>query len=257
MDNESTKNKPSILTPLWVVSIFVSLTETMTGIGVIQTTGGVQISLTAFVILFPTAVASAFFLILWHRPYVLYSPGEYGHKGGVSEYVQAMQKKQAEGQRVINEINETFRNSLTSPELISEITKTVKEAGKNALEKELNDILRKAADQTAKSIESIFVTIDSTPLLSRDGTVWQQAYNPNQSVDDFLDLLWYSIADHVRAFTYGDSWVLKDTHSGKVFHILGSKYAEKNKLKYDKRSLSEVGIQAGHRLEIIYPQSKK
>lgn len=63
------------LTPLWVVSIFVSLTETVLGVGVIRTSGGIQVALTVFVIAFAVLVASGFFLILWFRPYVLSSYG--------------------------------------------------------------------------------------------------------------------------------------------------------------------------------------
>ena len=62
--------------PLWVISLFVSLTEAVTGIAVTQAHGGVQGALTAFEIVFPLLVASAFFLILWNRPYVLYPPTE-------------------------------------------------------------------------------------------------------------------------------------------------------------------------------------
>jgi hypothetical protein len=68
------------LTPLWVISLFLSLTETVVGIGVIQTVGAIQIALTAFVIIFPLLIAVGFFLILWNRPYVFYSPSEYGQQ---------------------------------------------------------------------------------------------------------------------------------------------------------------------------------
>ena len=65
-------------TPLWIISLFVSLTEVVLGTAVTQTVGGVQIALTAFVMSFPLLVASAFFAILWSRPWVFYSPSEYG-----------------------------------------------------------------------------------------------------------------------------------------------------------------------------------
>lgn len=41
-------------------------------------TYAVQVALTVFVILFAILVAVAFFMILWHRPFVFYSPSEYG-----------------------------------------------------------------------------------------------------------------------------------------------------------------------------------
>ncbi len=77
------------LTPLWIISLFVSLTETALGITVSQTSGSVQIALTIFVVAFPFLVAYSFFLILWHRPYVFYSPGEYGQVD-VKDFVGAL-----------------------------------------------------------------------------------------------------------------------------------------------------------------------
>lgn len=57
------RQKERRLTPLWIISLFVSLTEVVLGTAVTQTVGGVQIALTAFVMSFPLLVASAFFAI--------------------------------------------------------------------------------------------------------------------------------------------------------------------------------------------------
>lgn len=65
MDN---RRRPGAMTPLWVISLFLSLTEVVLGVAATQTTGKVQIALVAFVIAFPIAVASAFFITLWSRP---------------------------------------------------------------------------------------------------------------------------------------------------------------------------------------------
>ena len=72
-------SKERRLTPLWIISLFVGLTETVLGIAVAHVTdSGVQIALTAFVIAFPLLVAAAFFGILWSRPWQFYAPNEYG-----------------------------------------------------------------------------------------------------------------------------------------------------------------------------------
>jgi hypothetical protein len=69
----------SRVTPLWIVAAFVTLTEVVLGYAVTQTQGGVQISLTVFVISYALLVFTAFFLVLWNRPYVFYPPSEYGN----------------------------------------------------------------------------------------------------------------------------------------------------------------------------------
>jgi hypothetical protein len=77
-DTKRTAGQRQHLTPLWIISLFVSITETALGFAATKTEGGIQIALTAFVITFPILVAAAFFFILWHKPYAFYSPGEYG-----------------------------------------------------------------------------------------------------------------------------------------------------------------------------------
>lgn len=80
----------SAMTPLWVISIFVSLCEVVAGLAVTQADGGIQLTLTVFVVTFPVLVAAAFFAILWRKPYVFYPPTEFGAGTKVSEYVQAL-----------------------------------------------------------------------------------------------------------------------------------------------------------------------
>src|SRR5512146_472431 len=72
------KARERSMTPLWVIASFVSLTEVVTGIAVTQAQDATQVALVVFVVAFPVLVASAFFFVLWHRPYVLYPPTEYG-----------------------------------------------------------------------------------------------------------------------------------------------------------------------------------
>lgn len=78
------------MTPLWVISLFVSLTEVVAGLAVGQATGLPQAALVAFVIAFPLLVAAAFFAVLWRKPYVFYPPSEFGSGVAVADYVEAM-----------------------------------------------------------------------------------------------------------------------------------------------------------------------
>ena len=80
------------MTPLWVISLFVSLTEVVTGIAVTQATGSIQVALTVFVMVFPLLVASAFFVILWDRHWVLYPPTEFVGID-VKEYMNSMLRR--------------------------------------------------------------------------------------------------------------------------------------------------------------------
>jgi len=66
------------VTPLGIVAAFVTLTEAVLGFAVTQVTGGVQVALATFFIVFAILVAGAFFAILWYKAYVFYPPSEYG-----------------------------------------------------------------------------------------------------------------------------------------------------------------------------------
>jgi hypothetical protein len=77
------------LTPLWVISIFVSLTEVVLGVAASKTTGNIQVALVGFVMVFPMFIAAAFFLCLWSRPWVFYPPSDYGGMD-VQQYVAAL-----------------------------------------------------------------------------------------------------------------------------------------------------------------------
>ena len=62
-DSSAVKEKVR-LTPLSVIALFVAFSETVLGIAATQTSGGVQVALTCFVLMFPLPVAAAFFVIL-------------------------------------------------------------------------------------------------------------------------------------------------------------------------------------------------
>src|ERR1044071_4920386 len=81
------------ITPLWIVALFVSLTETVLGVAVTQTQGNIQVALTVFVLTFPLLIAGSFFGILWHKPYVFYPPTDFGEQTKVGEFVEAMQRR--------------------------------------------------------------------------------------------------------------------------------------------------------------------
>jgi hypothetical protein len=59
------KNPRTKLTPLWIISLFVTLTETALSVSVTRTQGAIQVALTIFVIAYAIFVTGAFFFVLW------------------------------------------------------------------------------------------------------------------------------------------------------------------------------------------------
>ena len=98
-----TRTKPSFrnATPLWVISLFITLTEVMTGIAATQTEGTIQALLTGFVMLFPIFIASVFFLFLWYKPQALYPPTEF-REVDIDKFSDAMQRQRTVEKAALN-----------------------------------------------------------------------------------------------------------------------------------------------------------
>lgn len=74
------------LSPVWIVSLFLSVTEVVLGFAVINTAGWVQGLLAGFMVVFGLGVAAAFFYVLWHRP----SHFNYAEDNGANEFIAAV-----------------------------------------------------------------------------------------------------------------------------------------------------------------------
>src|SRR5471032_1221373 len=102
----STSSAPTRPSPLWIISLFVSLTEVIFGFVAYNTSGAIQIALLVFAAGFGTLVAVAFFYVLWHRPVVFYSPDYFG-KMNVTEYVKAYNSLSSQPVTKTSDLNET------------------------------------------------------------------------------------------------------------------------------------------------------
>jgi hypothetical protein len=94
--SSQTNNSPALkakITPLWIIATFVTLSETVLGYALTKVDGSVQISLTAFVIVYALLVTGGFFMILWYRPHHLYSPAEYGVQDP-ERFINALKRQQ-------------------------------------------------------------------------------------------------------------------------------------------------------------------
>jgi len=245
------------LTPLWVISLFVTLTEVFLSIGVIKSTGWIQVALTAFVIIFPLIIAIGFFSILWCRPYVFYSPKEYDQPD-VRQYVEAMQLKFRESRDLFPQIENTVRSELSSTKVVNELVDIVSDLNAKHTEAQIEKILMSVADKTLESIKTeSFITIDSSTLIGPKGAIFQIPYNRYSTVSELLDMIWSLLSEYVEPFTYGVRWALREKKTGKILKDMGRTWVDKYEKSADSRSLSEVGIIPGIFLEVIILTQKQ
>jgi hypothetical protein len=78
---------PVVKTPLSIIALFVALIELFLAYPVTQLQGTERLVLVIFMTVFPFFVASSFFIMLWHRPKNLYSPGEIAEAAAIERRV--------------------------------------------------------------------------------------------------------------------------------------------------------------------------
>lgn len=241
------------LSPLWVISVFLTFAETVLGYAVTQTQATVQMILTGFVVLFPTFICIAFFRILWKRPYVLYPPGEYGGPS-VTSFVEAMKEgssKHIQSDDLIRIVNKAFEGKVT--ELKRAIEQLVGDNLRGDQASRIEHIIGSIRQEAESSVRQAFLRIDSRPLLGTDGYEWDEPYTDTTTVQQLLDGLWMRLQPHVPPYSYQTVWILKDAETGYMYKDLGLSWAVPQGLKSDKRSLKMAGIHAGATLEITSP----
>jgi hypothetical protein len=239
------------LSPLGLISLFLSFTEVVVGVAVTQTEGWVQVWLTAFVIAFPVGICAAFFAVLWKKPYVLYPPADFGANVDVATYVQHIGGGPAPrpiGDAIAEKLDVSLSTKRLTPVLEAILSAPTSDHGA-AIER-LAEFVKVEA---RSSVEDALIRIDSTPLLKGRGSSWDEPYDPDVPVWRFLDRIWLHLQPHVFAYSYGRHWLIRDATTGTVFRNIGRPWAESEGFQEDERTISEVGITSKARLEVMRP----
>jgi len=73
-------------------------------------------------------------------------------------------------------------------------------------------------------------------------------------VQELLDTIWFALQARIPPYKYGEIWMIKDADSSKVFNNIGKEEMKAFfgwSVPQDLRTLREVGIGPGARLEVI------
>jgi hypothetical protein len=206
------------MTPLWVIALFISLTETVLGVAATRVSGNLQIALTVFVIGFPLLIAGGFFAILWFRPYVLYPPTDFRGGADVTSYVDAMQHRVADESRIHALIEDS----------LSKAGQKLEERKKDQVgPSESRSSLRVAPDVAAlvhelakaaiANVDKQVIRVDTRPITGTNGAIQMIPYSGKTSMYDFLTGIFYSLADSVKPFTYGEAWALRNDETFEIY----------------------------------------
>jgi len=224
---------PRVMNPLWIISLFLGVSEVTAGIAATQSTGWVQGLLAIFAAVFPLGVAAAFFVILWRRPFVLYAPGDYSEHTTVTAFVEAMRGPY----QPVAAVEEVARSAVEA--VLPWIGEDRTAAVKHAMQVVRDDLARRT------------ITVDVGYAL---GLPKDEAPPVNIPVDDrttvstFIRNIARATGNAVSLAGYGRRWVL--TLDGTRFTDLGPAWATNRDVEDDDRLLREVGIPLGSSLSI-------
>lgn len=231
---------PRVLNPLWIISLFLGLAEVTVGIAATQAAGWIQGLLAIFSVGFPCAVASAFFLVLWKRPFVLYAPKDYPDQPGLHDYARAVS---AVADRSLENVEASIRSAF------EQVTAHATEAGgerssllDRAVELARDDFRQRAVEVDLSDIHG---SLASIPLVV--------PVTDSTTVRDLLDNVYFAIADFVDAYTYNHRWTLQNTQTGHKYLDIGTGWAKQMRGEdHDGRLLTEAGIEPGTRLRALW-----
>lgn len=219
---------PRVLNPLWIIALFLGLSETTVGIAAALSSGWVQGLLAVFAVAFPVLVSAVFFFILWQRPEVLYAPGDFPEHVSINTYVDGMRRRAAAGPDAIQAVvNDMLRTVL--PDALSSAS-------------DASDVVEETLANANQVLVERTLSVDISPITGVPGDLFRSTVYSTQTVSDFLDALWEHLRDFVAPFRYGRDWILVDQQNNKPLRNLGSYWSERNDTEADYRLLSGVGI---------------
>ncbi|MCA1600651.1 MAG: hypothetical protein LC776_03050 [Acidobacteria bacterium] len=239
---------PRILNPIWLISLFVGLTEVTTGIAATQTSGWTQKIFTIFSVLFPSMVASLFFLILWKKPAVLYAPGDYTEQTSVSTFASALSSSANRNYATIESVIQSTIETILPPLL----------EGSNSTDRK--SVVNKAVAAAHRDLLNRIIEVDLSSIYGTSQEPLRIPVSDSSTVSEVLNQVWRSIAEYFDPFTINKDWFIVDSSTGAVLDKMGAEWARKNLgTEWDYRLIGEVGITPGARwkVQVLKPAMKR
>lgn len=242
---KANKKRKFANSPLYIVGLFCGLVEVGCGVAMAVSSEWLQAAILVFMLLFAIGIASAFFVFLWKRPWVFYPPSEFGPTT-VEAYVGAMHQGTANiSSSAVRSLSlaladEGLLHSFDVPEISSKCRRST------AL-KVLDDVRERAI----KNVRASVIRLDARPLQGPHGAQWEELYDADLPVWQFLDRVWLRLQPF-GPHAYGTVWLVRDS-SGRMFDEIGPAWAGRrggDRTK-DERPLGESGITGGMSLEVV------
>lgn len=246
------------VTPLKIIALFIILAETVSVGLVIKTSGLIQILLTCFVILYPILILIFFFIILWNKNYVFYTPNDFSKGVDVATFVESMSTTyNFDDSAFLSELNHIIHSGITSKEAISDFSKLFSDSKQNN-KKEISEILNEISCRTLDNIrKEKLISISSIPIIGNQGIIWLTTWDSRKSLFSLIVNVFIKTNFLLSPFDYGKKWIIKNEVTDAVIAetILDKEWTTNNSktemlIKTQKINLLEALIKPGDLLKI-------
>jgi hypothetical protein len=237
LDTENATVGPS---PLWIIALFIALTEVVAGIAAIRTDEHIQLIFALFVCIFPLIVLGVFAVVLWKRPYSFYTPRDYTEHTSVSDFVRAFQGSIHERETIVATAVSQAVGAVLTSDAAAERGSSPEEVG------------QAIADATRQLIAESSIVVDVRRLY-HDPVSEESVSIPvddDSTVQFLLNQIYWAISDVVAPFKYGEEWLLEQP-TGERLTDIGTARARRHGNDDDTRLLRDVGIRPGTRLVAV------
>jgi hypothetical protein len=228
----NTKDAADNPPPLWIIALFVTLSQVTAGAAAVATDGTTRLIFAIFAVSFPILVLVAFVCLLLFRPLNLYAPAQYTERTGIREYAEGLSRQDRNANLVYKQaITEALVAGVVAQHPAADDL-VAQQAVRNLVAQRFEDIV----DQNS-------VTLDRSLMLDGAEPV-QIPVTHETTVDEFLDSVWFNISESVEPYTYNKAWILADSEFSPL-QTIGTNWAKRQGWLGDERTLQEASIIPG------------
>ena len=222
---------PSTASPLWIIALFIALSEVTAGVAAITTDGTARLIFTCFAVAFPTAVFVVFvWLLIQHAPN-LYAPSQYSKEITPEAY----------------RIGISRADSILFGRAVAETVVPLlgEDHGGESHTAAVEQVARRF--ETAVEKSCVILSVDA---LVPGAQQLQIAVDSETTISELLDWIYFQLEPAVEPFSYDINWLLIG-EDGTEYTDMGTPWARQRGLSEDTRPISAVGIEPGIRLTAV------
>jgi hypothetical protein len=222
---------PASASPLWIIALFIALSEATAGVAAITTDGIARLIFSCFAVAFPTLVFGVFvWLLVKHAP-KLYAPGQYSRD--ITPEIYRLGVSRADSIFLGRAVAETVVPLLGD------------DSGADSREAAVEKIVRRFE----AVVDESSITVSLRPLKPQ-ADLLQLPVSSATRIQPLLNEIFFALDPVVDPMSYDRSWVLI-SEEGEEYSDMGMAWAEQHGLGVDSRTIEEVGILPGSNLTAV------